>query len=129
MNDCDECERDPCLFYRLHNEFSETAIWEAERDIIMNDTDSEEDHNITLQKSFHCHFSTWNGVTKKPPTPHPKCVLKRVKKMFGSGYYMGLKRTREKEGNNTVNIDGDKVKSAKWAKTEEGTYRVEEKNR
>ena len=63
----------------------------------------------------------------KPPTPHPKCVLKRVRMMFSSGYYMGFKRTRDEEDNTAVNIDGNKVNSAKWVKTEEGKYRVEEK--
>ena len=47
--------------------------------------------------------------------------------MFSSGYYMGFKRTREEEDNTVVNIDGNKVNSTKWVKTEEGKYRVEKK--
>ena len=60
----------------------------------------------------------------KPPTPHPQCILKVVISLYSGLYYMGYKRTKNKADTTMENINGDKVRRAKWERTKDGKYKV-----
>ena len=124
MSSCETCGSDPCLFDIFREEFIETENWEVERDLIIGELGADDDHNRALRKRLFRNFAIWNGTMTKPPTPHPQCVLKGVRLLFSSRYYMGFKRTRDDPDNVAVDIDGEKVHCAKWIRTEDGKYEV-----
>ena len=45
--------------------------------------------------------------------------------LFPSSYYMGFKMKWKEGENDAVNIDGNKIKGLKWAKTMKGDYKGE----
>ena len=124
MSICDTCGSDPCLFDIFREEFIDTETWEADRDLIISKLGADNDCNRALQKYLFRNFAIWNGTMTRPPTPHPQCVLKGVRLLFSSRYYMGYKPTRDDPDNTAVNIDGDKAHGAKWIRTEDGKYKV-----
>ena len=89
-----------------------------------SEIDVEDDHNRALRNRLFCNFAIWNGTMTTPPTPHPQCVLKGVRLLFSSRYYIGYKRIRDDPDNAAVNIDGDKAHGVKWIRTEDGKYEV-----
>ena len=126
MGDCKECASSPCLFDEFRTDYVETVSWAVQKDLVLGKIEEEGyDVNRALCKRLFGEFTKWRGTMTKPRTRHPTCVEKGVMKIYPSKYYMGFKRDRDKENNNAVDIDGKKVETAKWVKTDNGKYNVE----
>ena len=126
MGDCEECASSPCLFDEFRTDYIETVSWTVQKDLVLGKIEEEGyDVNRALRKCLFGEFAKWRGTMTKAQTRHPRCVEKGVRKIYPSKYYMGFKHDRDKEDNNTIDIDGKKMETAKWVKTDNGKYNVE----
>ena len=118
---CSECDREECIFDEFRKDFIETESWRVERELIESRLEAGNLRQRALRKTLFVSFWRFNGIAGNREK-HPACVVRGVRELFSSPFYMGFKRTRNDLDNCAIDIDGNKIKKVKWVKTEEGRY-------